>query len=80
MTARGRDGLGCGMRCSHPVVIFRDFPNCRARPPCWARPQVAETGGDMQQYWQLWRSGRWWWHVNPHNITEGGDHHSVCAF
>ncbi|KAL4446247.1 hypothetical protein ABPG77_003054 [Micractinium sp. CCAP 211/92] len=42
--------------------------------------QVADTGGDMQQYWQLWRSGHWWWHVNPHNITLGGHHHSVCAF
>ncbi|KAL4423825.1 hypothetical protein ABPG75_001126 [Micractinium tetrahymenae] len=42
--------------------------------------QVAETGGDMQQYWQLWRSGHWWWHVNPQNITVGGDHHSTCAF
>lgn len=41
--------------------------------------QVAETGGDMQRYRELWRKGEWWWHVGKDNITFGGHHRSKCS-
>ncbi|KAI3432877.1 hypothetical protein D9Q98_010460 [Chlorella vulgaris] len=40
--------------------------------------QVAETRNDMEQYWQLWDKGEWWWHINRSNITFGGHHRSRC--
>lgn len=42
-------------------------------------PQVAETGGDMGRYWELWRTGRWWWHVHADSLEYGGDRHDVCS-
>jgi hypothetical protein len=41
--------------------------------------QVAETGGDMHKYRELWQKGEWWWHVGQDNITYGGHHRSKCS-
>lgn len=56
--------------------------NATTLSPGWLLPlvpQVAETGGDMQRYWQLWDKGEWWWHVGPKNITFGGHYRSKCS-
>lgn len=44
-----------------------------------ALQQVAEAGGDMQRYWELWRKGEWWWHVRSSSIVHGGDYHNKCS-
>lgn len=67
--------------CSALRLLYTAPGSTQSVNACCAMPlpQIAEVGGDMQQYWELWRTGRWWWHVHADRLEYGGDRRNVCS-
>ena len=34
--------------------------------------EVVDVGGDMANYWQRWRDGRWWWFSSGDQLVFAG--------